>query len=358
MQNNTQKTEDAKISVDSLKLRIPFHRVKVVSPTLNKYKFIVDEDTGELERRFKETSLGIKKTGISTYYQIQNINFDKDEKEECLCIMFNSKILKSRYFEGITSDNINHVYDELIAQGIALFSKEDFLNGLVTDCDFKLDFSYDDFDLLIKVLFAQTKEHRQRDRGAKKYNKKDNKGIQWSDRRKGTPSNPYLKFYSKSIELFTKSIEFYNSYIKGTDIDSFIDDIIRLEFTIKNKQHFRKLGIESNHLSTVLGLSQTKLDEVRQSIVDIHLNKRTLKKKIIRNDVSPLEIIIITAIRTGLKLGSYSTVRENYLSALEGERTIRRYGKKFDSLYNEFIKGGKEDEVGNTIESVFNIIGI
>ncbi len=54
-------------------------------------------------------------------------------------IQVNSKMLKGRYFEGMTLDNIRLIYDYIIGHNIIEFSYEDFLEGFVYDADLCYD---------------------------------------------------------------------------------------------------------------------------------------------------------------------------------------------------------------------------
>jgi hypothetical protein len=58
-----------------------------------------------------------------------------------------------------------------------------------------------------------SKPSKQKDKGYKQYNKKDNKGIEWSVRQSTSfKSHPFLKVYHKETELRNNSKEFKDNY--------------------------------------------------------------------------------------------------------------------------------------------------
>ena len=54
-----------------------------------------------------------------------------------LIILVNAKQLGSRYFEGITIDNVVQLHSYLIGLGVVQFSLKELMKGECTDIDFK-----------------------------------------------------------------------------------------------------------------------------------------------------------------------------------------------------------------------------
>jgi hypothetical protein len=188
------------VTVDSLKLRISFEDTKVLNDSILSHWIQVNELTGEVrsDKEFRDNAYYIKENGISTRYAIERqITADKSIKP-FVVIAINSKMLGSRYFEGITPSNINLVYDYLISQKIVEFSYNTFLSAQCTDTDYKKDFVCTDIDSLIIKLESITKVSNKKGEGCQKFTNYDNKGIQWSDRRTTSINRaPYIKVYSK-----------------------------------------------------------------------------------------------------------------------------------------------------------------
>ena len=262
------------ISVDSFRIRIPFELVTVINPSLYSHWIEVNSDTGETRPSFKSRAYHIKESGISTRYEIKTQVTRDQSNKTFLVIGVNSKQLASiKYLEGITLDNLGLVYEYLIAQQIASFTYDSFINGECTDVDFKKDFICDDLNALINKLAKMTISSTKADEGCRTFtttNYSGKTGIQWSNRKATSFAKaPFLKVYSKEIDLKTQSKEFRDKYMS----EARIKDLTRVEYTIKNKKHFRSYGINQTDLNSILSLSQDKLQEMLQSTLNKHTNK-------------------------------------------------------------------------------------
>jgi hypothetical protein len=173
--------------------------------------------------------------------------------EDCLLIGINSKCLKQRYFEGITNETINLVYQHIMACGVAKFSYESFLKGVVTDIDICADYSPQLFNpnSLKKTIQKSIKiSHGIGKDVCKTYNKKGNKGFQIGTREKSSIQKPFLKIYHKYLQmknsyettnngLWYRNLQFAQMYLGG--IERIPKHLTRLEFNLKNEkvmQHF------------------------------------------------------------------------------------------------------------------------
>ena len=283
MVNVTKNIENfERVVIDSLKIRIPFHRVEILSEELqiswsrhNAETFVVKENE---EPTFQTMQVFPVKNdyGDILYkirYDVLKATIKKNAPEKFLFIGINSKILQEKYFEGITSDNIRLVYERIIKHNIASFSFEDFINGECTDVDFKKDVRCHEFQKVKSILSKMTRKHLKLK--FEVFNQKNNSGIQWSDRNKGTPSNPYLKLYNKKVELETKSVLYFERYIKNQGYN--LSGLIRIEYTIKNKKHFRENEIEGTRLTSLLQLSEEVKNTMLKRIVKHHLLPRVIE---------------------------------------------------------------------------------
>jgi len=348
----SSKHTSKSIAVDSLRIRIPADQVEIIGD-LNTDKAIIDISSGNIEEEFKKTAKRIELKGYSVYFQTENQTTADQEVKPFVVLLFSSKILKGQYFEGITLNNIKTVYDELMSMDVCRFSYDAFLKGECTDVDFKRDTEKRDFDRSLKTLVAFSRPHKRSDYGYHSFNRKDNKGIQFSNRKHSSPSNPYLKIYHKGVELIHKSNIFYDAYLRGHDVEH----LVRAEITIKNKKHFRKYDIDDTTLYNVLSLPDEKKEEMFRDIISQHLEKRTIIERDM-SDITPTDATILTLLRVGMSSGrSYPVLREMCVQSVEKQRSARNIRDKIDDLYQRFIKGSEIDEITLSDEKFYNEIG-
>ena len=365
------------ISIDSLKIRIPIEKVKLISERISGKFSYCNGETGEeiknlrvydeslcewipienYETEFKKRSSKKEENGISTYFAIEKQHMTFESAVEFLVILFNSKLLKGRYFEGITAKNIKLVYKCLIGYKVVSFSFIDFLNAECTDVDFKKDIIYkSDFDILTKKLYAQTIESRDFGKGAKRFNKKNNQGIQFS-RRETTQfkTNPYFKIYHKETEFKYKSIEFRDTYFDGNDCK----DRVRIETTVKNKAHFRKLFKDSDTtLKRLLKLTQEEKELIFKTASKAHLQPLLTEvnkfPKMKANSLMLLNLLNVI-IEKGI---SFELAKEAAMNGIENSSQRSKKGKELNELYYNFIQGSEKDEIAKDIKKFFDIIGM
>ena len=271
------------IEIDSLKLRIPYDQITIVNSLIIDKIGVYNVDTGEeLEepkprnwfRVEKQNDFGNKL--YSYKWDIQQITLEKGRAFKYLCVQVNSKVLHQHYFKGISLDTIKLVYKQLMNEKVVSFSLKTFLNSDCTDIDFKKDVINQHFRKAVTTLNDMSKPFKQYGKGANAFMKKDNLGIEWSNRRTATPSNPFLKLYHKGLQcvMHKDMKQYYNTYLKkGSDT---IQDRIRIEYTIKNKKHLNKFGVNSQKLIDLLKLTQEQKNDMLEQIVKHHLLPRVL----------------------------------------------------------------------------------
>lgn len=345
------------ISIDSFKIRIPIEQVEILKQEISSTKSLVNNLTGEVEREFKERSYKVERDGIRLKFALESQVNSKQVVKDYLVILINSKLLQERYFEGITSDTIETIYLRLMAEQVVQFSYDTFLAGEVTDVDYKKDVSNEDFGTSIKLMVNYAKEHKQVNKGCNSFNQKTNKGIEFGSRKTATADYPYLKLYHKGLELIYNSNLFYDRYLKDTGVE--LQNMIRIETTVKNKKHFRKHGIDCTKLNTVINLSQEQLEEIIQSTISKHLNKRKVVITKNRDELTPTEQIFLNTIYQFMDLGlNYLTIRHNLTANMSNEKKAkRRQQNKLDELYESYVKGSSKDSQNEAQESFFQQIG-
>lgn len=344
-----------KVSTDSLKLRIPFDQVTVLEPGLEGKKVLVNTATGDIEKEFKQQSFKVENDGISTYYGIEKQMTADQVTKKFAVILFNSKLLKDKYLNGITSQNIKNVYESIIRHKVISLSFDDFMNGECVDVDFKRDLHNDNFDGLVRIMVGHAKPHKHRNKGYNVFNTAFNKGIEFGKRETATPGYPFLKVYHKGLELEFGSKDFFRRYLKGVEG---IENLIRVETTIKNKKHFRKHGINSTTLESILSIDQDKLSEVFENCINLHLDKRMKIKRTDQDDLKPYEQTLLNSISMGMEFGlAYDVIKHNLTGSIIVDKSRKRTADKLDSLYFDYIKGSDIDTINEQQESFLSKMG-
>ncbi len=333
------------ISIDSLKIRIPFELIKVLNPSLLGKWILLNEDTGEVDPKvFKQNALSFSENGIKTKFGIEKQYTKTQKTRDFLVILVNSKLLKHNYFEGINSNTIEQLYNNLMSFNVISISYKDFISvSEGTDIDIKKDCNIpmSTFTKSIDQCRQISKPSKLKDSGYRVFRDKDNKGIEWSTRKSSSyKSKPFLKIYHKETELKNNSIEFSEEHLEGIDYT----DIVRIETTIKNAAHFRHLGVNTNSLKDILKLSQDTLQGIMSKAIKQHLEPRVrqIKKD---NKLKPFELIIYASILLSMKGGvSYESYKSSVLSVLHNKTERNRKRKVLDMIYDRHIKGLSEDK--------------
>jgi len=156
------------------------------------------------------------------------------------------------------------------------FSFDSFLNGKVTDVDFKRD-QYvrdnDDQKDAVYQLKLLTKASPDAEKGCRVFNsKREGLGIQFSARKMATDGNPFCKVYAKDIELKTQSRRFAFEF----DLLNTVPPCLRFESTVKNQKHFNRLmdrdEKEPFNLRTIVNLSPEQIDYIIKKIIRKHID--------------------------------------------------------------------------------------
>lgn len=344
--------------IDSFKLRIPYNLVNVIDSRLEGTKTTWLNETAEVLKEFKDNALLIKDNGISIRFGVETMPSDsKGNTNTYLTILINSKLLKSRYLEGITNDNIIVVYDEIMAKNVVKFSLQHMLEGFCTDIDFKTDseISKPGFDVLIKYFKNNAKESTQEGRGYRVFKQHNNNGIQFSNRLTTKfKTNPFWKLYHKGIELQYNSYDFKNTYLSSIDTSN----RIRFEYAIKNNKHLKALNIQSNTLGYLLNLDDATKKRILSETIKTHLigNMKILK---INEGISPMDEMLHNLITMQMDEGkSYLKIRDFALSTFENKVSKSRCKSKLDSIYKNYIQGSKEDISTREISDILTLIGL
>jgi hypothetical protein len=355
------------IRIDSLKIRIPLSLVSVKDISLFNFYSQVCIENGEIDeeadakRKLKEyqfTRTAKVKIGIAKLNTSPGIN------EECLVILLNSKFLRERYFQGIHFDLIQDVYNDLISLNVFDVDFDTFVRSECTDIDFKFDefMSQETWNSLLDEFKKLTIPSAELDKGFVRFkpSKKDplNNGLQYNKRKTATKARPFLKLYWKGGELLSESKEFFNEHLSKLNEDQ-VKEIVRIETTIKNKEHAKSLGIDSTSLLSLLSLTEAKKESVFNKIITKHLHrsKRVIQIEAAKdssrlNPTQQVEYNAIVCLMNSAKLTAADVI-ESLLQGIECPVSKSRKKTALNEIYELHIKGNKTDISVEKINSFF-----
>lgn len=329
------------ISIDSLKLRIPEKRVTIIDDELKGTWRTFNDATGNEDSRLAKHNRKYIEThdGVKINFQVEKITLSRNP-ESFLTLELPSKLLTDRYFEGIQNTTVETVYRRLMSFNIVRFSFNDFVASDCTDIDFKRDLVVNqDFD--VKTAIQQIYSQSNKPEGSRIYTRQGNMGVQWSDRHKPNAiTTPFLKIYSKGLELQTKQRNFYSAHLSQFDVSG----IIRLEATLKNRKHYRHIYGDSYsgmRLGSLLDMSQAD----KRKLFDYAASKYKLMAIPATSNQSELKgsnLVKLSLLRELRRLGhTREMAKKIYLSEFEGVPNKCRYEREFEEIWNilEVSKG-------------------
>ena len=353
-------------AIDSLRARIPIHKVRLLDTKISTpYRRVFEggevetDDLGNEVVQVENTHT-INEHGAHTKYHIQKQQTRHRTTCEYFVIDFNSKILGTRYFEGVTKDNIGEVYSALKAHSVVNFELSTLLDADITDTDIKTDFISPTMNHIFKGLKKRTKASNEYGRGCRGFARKDNQGVQWSNRRTTAyKTNPFLKIYNKGIEMEYHSTEFYNKHIAGR-VD--IANMGRIETTIKNAKHFRGLGFEDNKLSTLLDATTEDLQTIINKTLSQHIEMDDMDIRIPEKKHSNIDLLLFIIISQAIDAGySEPRIMSSILSRFENTKTRSDYKRRMTAIFNngykEDAKASEQIQVNNDTDSFLQAIG-
>ena len=359
-----------KCSIDSLKLRFPIPVLDSYSETLDYTNLKVIKETGEIEKEWKTKSTNFlpETFNYSLRASKSASNIAKGQRVECIEILINSKQLEARYFEGITLDNICIIYNLVIETGIIECSFRTFMNeSLVTDIDFKKDFCIPlpDYKEMIRGCDEMTKLSKKVNGGNLRFSSDTNYGIQWGGTR-GTnnfKNFPFTKIYHKQKELsLTKdkhgSLEFAQDHLQSIDYK----DVIRIETTVKNKEHLKllKVGLNKCNLKELLELSEDNKNKIIASAFNKHLLRNTVKIYKDAGKMTPTNAMYLGHLRLLMNELDYSfdSAVKTMIRPIDCPVSRSTNKKKITRLYEDYIYKTDYVKKAEIIEDIYTEIGL
>ena len=347
-----------KFKIDSFKLRILKSDLKKITLPYNLNAEIISvyAESGEIvnpnESGIKDKVNTLKLSNdnniTSVAIGVESIRTTSIQKEY-LTLKITAKLLKQLYYKGITNKTIYNVVDYLNSVGVGI-TIEQILKSEVTDIDVCKDFTLSDneYNLLINQIKKNTKASQEQNKGYNIFNQKDNKGIEFSSRKKATPNNPFLKIYNKFLDSNSiKHSEFFKHYNIETETN-----LHRIECTLKNKKHFEKYNLK-NTLETFMALKQEELRDIIYSITSAHLNKNEKNKMELRKQQNIYESYIEICLRLSAEINMpFEIIKETLLNTITNRNTKKNHEKLFEKVNLELKTSSKPYQENRKIEYI------
>lgn len=296
--------------VDSLRIRVKLDKIKILDNRLISDYIQYYPDINILDEEVRKAPPYVRIiNGITYRFYVKAFIDASKMAHEYLVLQLSAKMLKQRYFEGITKNNIDFIIKDINALQIFEIKKSVLLDGLVSDIDICLNQLIDlnSYKIALTLIQQYPKESKKPLLHFinKSNNKGSNLGIDFNKREKATNSLPYCKIYHKGFELLSKSITFYKSYLEPLK-SSFLDNLVRYEFTIKaykHKEYLCNKGFKADFktLNDLLNVNPKELTKIAKSglkhYIEEHKNTRQNK------ETSPTDIMIKYYIENLINLG-------------------------------------------------------
>ena len=331
---------------DSFRVYIPIEDINVIDGRLNtpyvKYYHEIDQIDEELNT---EKALIVGDSDATIKYQILQRLFNNENKQ-VLCILIKSKILGSNYLQGITKSNIKEVYNIIINQKVVDFAIEDFMVSKITDIDICIDYPTKQSNIpeIMKrlskmVVYPNYKHH---------FETKSGESLVLNKREKASPNKPHFKVYDKFAELENHSAEFKDTHL-GNEFNRLKNKyggLIRLEYTIKNKKHLKRLGLDRNELMDVMNMSDRMLTRIVESGLTNYIRKNKKKTSMKK---TPTEIVISNCLDLLITEGYGLETIEGICDDIEDRSQRSKWKKRlrklaYESSSDEVIKENTEVE--------------
>jgi hypothetical protein len=348
-------------SIDSLKLRLPMSEVRIIDTSIldTKTKYVISDISGEIisEDKIKSLTSEIKFNGYSIKVALINVyEFATKSTNDYLEIYLHSKILEHSYFEGMTSTNINLVYQRLMSANIFECSLDAFMNSALNDIDIKLDLDIkkDVFNELCKELNSRTTTTTKLGQGGKRY---DNGNLTFNRRETSTLAKPFVKFYNKELEANEKNSEFFNLYIPN----KLIENKKRIEVTCKKSTDIKKyFELETSTLNSVLSIPHEKLLNYLCYSINQNISKPIKIAKSTHENKSAIDIQIHIHFTNSITNQSMTFMQtlNGYLEHFEDKQMRMRIKKRCLEWNNKGANQSTNETTSNEILDILKLLNI
>lgn len=342
---NIYKIPTNKALIDSLSVKIDLRKIKVLDERLTSMTCIYFASLDAVdELLLPPKPVIIEYDGITVRLSIEHLPlWNEDEQKKIstphISLTVSAKLLKEFYFQGINKNNLKDLYNEFMSFKVFYCSYHDFKTALASDVDVMVNQRVSTpkiFQSLCRILYNQC--------GTRKFlvqlfTKDDNSGISFNKRRTASPSLPFIKFYHKKLELLSKSKNFYNRFL--TPFAEQIEDMFRVEATIKNYDHKRRLKKYDvlpmfKTVEELLEIPQAKLYDFVCFSLGAYIEKQTRLKS---ENMTPTDHLIFQLIQNsvfeGHDLNTLLPIADAYTCENEQTQSVARtrLRNKIKSLY-------------------------
>lgn len=308
--------------IDSLKIRVKLEKIKIIDkrlitdfiayyPTIEHLDNEGNEQT-KLGDSMRKAEPFVKIINGITYRIYIKAFIDANKMaHEYVVFQISAKMLKEKYFEGITYKNYSCIVDDINSFGVLKISNKDFLQGLVSDIDICINQLIDLKSLKTAFSFIlQNPNHGKLPlihhiSQSNSIKNTFNLGMDFNKREKASNTAPYCKIYHKGFELLSKSIVFYKAYLEPMKA-SVIDNLVRYEFTIKahkHKEYLTSKGFKADFktLFDLLSANPKDLKEIAKSGLKHYIEPK--QKTNVDKLLNPTDIMLQYYIENLIQLG-------------------------------------------------------
>jgi len=358
----SKQKENPSISVpsyDSFKFKIELSQIDVLNDNItdHRIKQVINSTTGEV---IEETP--IQQNSLQIPFEKYHIHFaiNKIFGVEYIVVLINSKLLQSNYRDGISMNNIEAIYNQIMSCEVFHCSFEQFLkDGEYSDVDIKRDeiLPPKEFKDAVKTFEKMSVPQKKSKHGVNAFTKNDNLGVEWNNRAGASYAHPFLKLYHKEIEAkHSKNSDFFNHYLEPEELNN----VVRIECTLKNSHDAKKHGFKDNKLITLLSATREQLNAIISHSIESNLEKRI--KKIERRTKSKLNnSALVQFLLLNKLIQDDGLTFENALFFIlehtNDKMNKTRLKKSLTKVYEETIQGEKYEVKINSINNFFDSIG-
>ena len=255
--HKSTKTISNHWKIDSMRLEIPKEFVDISHRFTDEYE-LWNKNTGvveDLQEFQKKDMLEHDINGVKYYTRLYKRATKSDDGKftgqtsTWLQVLLSSKMLESRYFEGITHRTIESLYNKIMSLEHFRCTLEVFKQAYVFDVDYCKDYQakrsqFNDFvnDLSVKPNCSKVYKNT----------KGDVSTLQFNFREKATFLKPYYKIYNKYDEYRSRQrFEKLNAFYKAYNIPIPLETHFRKELTLKSKKSFKLISSQFTYTNTL-----------------------------------------------------------------------------------------------------------
>jgi len=181
-------------------------------------------------------------------------------------------------------------------------------------------------------------------------------GIEWNDRNTTSLRHPFVKVYSKYLDMYGDNIkkdrrDFAKSYIQREDCK----DLYRVEVTLKNRKAFKAYGVSNTTLMDIVGLSQEKMALMVSKSLNKNISKPSRKPTKPKEGMTPQERFIYNGLSMILVSTPYNIAIQLMTEDLPPSSRVQ-YIKKVEAIYTKWIKDQETYKTEN-IDKLMRTVG-